>query len=87
MKTTSKLALMALAGAATTMLTVGEAEAGKKDKEKCYGVAKAGKNDCGARDHSCAGQSKVDNDPAEWVYVPKGLCEKLVGGSLESSEG
>lgn len=59
------------------------AEDGKApEKEKCYGVAKAGKNDCAAKDgsHSCAGQSKKDSDAATWVYVPKGLCERLAGG-------
>ncbi|SMF64860.1 DUF2282 domain-containing protein [Pseudobacteriovorax antillogorgiicola] len=48
---------------------------------KCKGVAKKGKNDCGANGHACAGQAKVDNDPNEWVYVPSGLCEKI-GGSV-----
>jgi uncharacterized membrane protein len=50
-------------------------------KEKCYGVAKAGQNDCAnlAGTHSCAGQSKVDNGPDEWKYVEKGTCAKLGG--------
>lgn len=53
-------------------------------KEKCYGVVKAGMNDCGSLDgaHSCAKQAKVDGDNNEWVLVPKGLCHKLVGGKL-----
>lgn len=63
-----------------------KAEAGKKDKEKCYGVSKKGANDCGTKTHSCAGYADKDNDPAEWIYVPKGLCERLTNGSLESSE-
>jgi uncharacterized membrane protein len=50
--------------------------------EKCYGVAKAGKNDCGAGSHSCQGQSKKDGDGKEWINLPKGTCEKIVGGSL-----
>jgi uncharacterized membrane protein len=50
--------------------------------EKCYGVAKAGKNDCGANGHSCAGQAAKDGDGKEWIKVPKGTCEKIVGGSL-----
>lgn len=50
--------------------------------EKCYGVAKAGKNDCAGKGHSCAGQSKADGDGAEWIKLPKGTCEKLVNGSL-----
>ena len=49
--------------------------------EKCYGVVKAGKNDCGTSKHACAGQSTVDKDPISWKYVEKGTCEK-VGGKL-----
>ena len=50
-------------------------------KEKCYGIAKAGKNDCASADasHSCAGQSKVDNGASEWKYVANGTCEKEGG--------
>lgn len=52
--------------------------------EKCAGIAKAGKNDCGALDgkHGCAGMSKVDNSDNEWVYVPKGTCDKITGGTV-----
>jgi uncharacterized membrane protein len=55
--------------------------------EKCYGVAKAGMNDCAAADgsHSCAGQSTADADPGEWIYVPAGTCEKIVSSSLEAA--
>lgn len=52
--------------------------------EKCYGIAKAGQNDCGTATHSCAGESKKDNDKKEWILVPAGLCEKIVGGSKQS---
>jgi uncharacterized membrane protein len=50
--------------------------------EKCYGVAKAQKNDCASKDGkaSCAGKSKKDADANSWVYVPAGLCEKLANG-------
>ena len=48
-------------------------------KEKCYGIAKAGQNDCGTARHSCAGKAAKDNAPDEWKYVPKGTCEKLGG--------
>ncbi len=57
----------------------------KKDgKEKCYGVAKKGSNDCASATgtHSCAGQAKADNAPEEWKFVPKGTCEQL-GGKLK----
>ncbi|MBC7413624.1 MAG: DUF2282 domain-containing protein [Herminiimonas sp.] len=53
-------------------------------KEKCYGIAKAGQNDCadagGA--HSCAGQAKVDKGASEWKYVAKGTCVDKEKGSL-----
>ena len=53
--------------------------------EKCAGIAKAGKNDCGALDgsHGCSGQSTLDNSDNEWVYVPEGSCEKIVGGVVK----
>jgi len=51
--------------------------------EKCYGVAKAGKNDCKAGPGtSCAGSSTVDGQGNAWMLVVKGTCEKIVGGSL-----
>ena len=50
--------------------------------EKCAGIAKAGRNDCGALDgaHACANQAPIDNADTEWVYVPAGTCEKITGG-------
>lgn len=51
--------------------------------EKCYGIAKAGQNDCAATgSNSCAGTSRVDGDPRAWLYVPEGHCERIVDGSL-----
>jgi uncharacterized membrane protein len=66
-----------------SMVTAGGAQAAdKQEREKCYGVSKAGKNDCAAKDgsSSCAGQSKKDADANSWVFLPKGLCDKLAGG-------
>jgi len=51
--------------------------------EKCYGVARAGRNDCFFAGNSCAGTSRIDRDPAAWIYAPKGSCERIVGGSLK----
>jgi uncharacterized membrane protein len=78
---------IAIAAAVGSLLALSHApaHAGDKAKEKCYGVAKAGQNDCAANGHSCAGQSKADNDPTEWKYVPKGECEKM-GGSLQAGK-
>lgn len=64
-------------------LGVAEAMGPKEGMEKCYGVAKAGKNDCGANGHGCAGQAKADGDKNEWLSLPKGSCERIVGGSLQ----
>lgn len=59
-----------------------------KEWEKCAGIAKAGKNDCGALDgkHGCAGQAKIDNDDTEWVYVPAGTCAKITGGVVAATK-
>jgi uncharacterized membrane protein len=59
---------------------------GQADTEKCYGVAKAGQNDCGTAVHGCAGLASVDNDPVEWKFVAKGTCLKA-GGKLEQAPG
>ena len=52
-------------------------------QEKCYGVAKAGKNDCQTTSHSCAGTASADGQADSWIYVPAGTCEKIVGGALK----
>jgi uncharacterized membrane protein len=50
--------------------------------EKCYGIAKAGKNDCASTGaNSCGGTSRLDRDPKAWIYVPEGYCDRIVGGS------
>ena len=69
--------------AATAVAPLTAAAAG--DKEKCYGIAKAGKNDCQTAKSSCAGTSKKDAQPDAWVSVPKGACEKIIGGKLTPS--
>ncbi len=58
------------------------------DKEACYGVAKAGQNDCAnlSSSHGCAGMAKVDMDPGEWKYVPKGTCKQLKGMTEEEAK-
>ena len=60
----------------------------KMAKEKCFGIAKAGQNDCAntAGVHSCAGQSKVDNDKTEWKYVAAGTCKQMGGLSADEAK-
>lgn len=67
------VALGAVAGSAIAAEPAG--------KEKCYGISKAGQNDCanGTGTHACSGQSKADNDPQDWKYVATGSCTKLGG--------
>jgi uncharacterized membrane protein len=52
--------------------------------EKCYGIVKAGMNDCGTANHNCSGQAKVDNSLSEWIALPTGTCSKITGGQLKS---
>jgi len=79
----------ALAGLIALSATIGTVDAADKGKEKCYGVAKAGQNECAnaTGTHSCAGQSSVDNDPNDWKYVAKGTCEKLGGKATPDKKG
>ena len=65
---------------------IGQAAAQPKPKEKCYGIAMAGQNDCAnlSGSHTCAGQAKADNDATEWKYVAKGTCKTLKGGMTEA---
>lgn len=81
------LKTIAIASAVGSLLALGAGTVTAADaaKEKCLGVAEAGKNDCAAGDHSCAGQSKVSKDPKDWKYVPKGECEKM-GGKVAAPE-
>jgi uncharacterized membrane protein len=59
-----------------------------QEKEKCYGIAKAGQNDCAnlSGTHSCAGQSKVDMGKDEWKYVAKGTCKDMKGMSMDDAK-
>jgi len=61
---------------------------GDKNKEKCFGIVKAGQNSCAnlSGSHSCAGEAKTDNDAAEWKLVPKGSCAKMGGLSAEQAK-
>ncbi|RJG39190.1 BufA1 family periplasmic bufferin-type metallophore [Motilimonas pumila] len=73
----------AVSGALALGATMISAPAMAADKEKCYGVSKAGQNDCATKSSSCAGTAKTDNQADAFIAVPKGLCAKLTGGSLE----
>ena len=76
---TSVIAAAALLAAAASFAG---APAQSADTEMCFGVAKAGANDCKAGAHDCAGHSTVDADPASFVVLPAGTCEKISGGHV-----
>ena len=82
-------AMIAAAAASLMSLAFVSAPAVAQDKEKCFGIAKAGQNDCAnlAGTHSCAGQSKVANDKGEWKYVAKGTCKEMKGMSMDEAKG
>jgi uncharacterized membrane protein len=79
-----------IAAAAATLLSTSflAAPAMAQSKEKCYGIAKAGQNDCAnlAGTHSCAGQSKLDNDKGEWKYVAAGTCVGMKGMTADQAK-
>jgi len=89
---TKKLTGLAVTSAFATALGIAassQAALAAGDQEKCYGVAKAGENDCKAGEGTtCAGTSKIDYQGNSWKLVPKGTCVtmELPGdrkGSLE----
>jgi uncharacterized membrane protein len=87
-QTFKTLALSTIFSAAA-LAVAGTAAAGNDSKsmdkpgtEHCYGIAKAGKNDCATAAHSCAGQSAKDMSKADFVAVPTGTCAKIAGGSM-----
>jgi uncharacterized membrane protein len=79
---TSKTAILAAAVSSLLALTTSAFAADDAKLEKCYGVAKAGKNDCAGGAHACAGQSSKDGSTKEFIELPKGTCQRIVGGSL-----
>ena len=91
MKTSSFLLTASVVGAlAAPVLLSTAAHSGPAAKpdfkfEKCYGVVKAGSNDCQTATSSCAGTSKRDNQADAWIYLPAGTCGKIAGGSTEKA--
>jgi uncharacterized membrane protein len=77
--------MLAVAGAmiAAVAASVRHNSAGTVERERCYGIARVGQNDCANAVHSCAKQAKVDSDTREWLAVPKGTCQRLAGGAMD----
>ena len=84
MKSTNATLAGAIAGL-LTLATSTSAVAGAihcEERERCYGVVKAGLNDCATATSACSGTSKQDFQKDAWIYIAKGTCEKL-GGTLK----
>lgn len=81
MEINKRTTLIAIAGAMTAALAAAAmtAPAQAAGKEKCYGVALKGQNDCAAgAGTSCAGTATKDFDAKHWKYVPAGTCETMM---------
>jgi uncharacterized membrane protein len=90
MKTQKMIQVMmatALTVGVTTVSTPALAKYKAPGLEKCYGIAKKMKNECGTSKHACAGQAKTNNDPNDWIMVLKGNCDMITGGSLTPPGG
>jgi uncharacterized membrane protein len=71
------------AAVAVPIVSVGASPVAQPPKsEKCYGIVKAGKNDCQTAANSCAGSVTAEHKPDAWIYLPTGLCAKISGASL-----
>jgi uncharacterized membrane protein len=81
-------ALISVAAASLLSTLLITAPVAAQEKEKCYGIAKVGQNDCAnlSGSHSCAGQSKVSDDAAEWKYVAKGTCASMKGMTADQAK-
>ena len=84
MRNKEKLIISAI----SAVLALGTSTASIADKnvattEKCYGISKAGSNDCAAGANSCAGSATKDSQADAFLLVPTGLCDKIVGGTLK----
>ena len=77
--------MLAVAGAMIAAVAASLRHGGQStiERERCYGVVRAGANDCANAVHSCAKQGAVDADKREWIAVPKGTCMRLAGGVMD----
>jgi uncharacterized membrane protein len=84
---TAKTALLAAAIGGLVAITAVQTTFAADDTatEKCYGIAKAGKNDCAGAKHACAGQGTKERASSEWIKLPKGTCERIAGAKLTAA--
>lgn len=71
--------VLALSGAVIASNAIAAEDEGK---EQCAGIAKAGKNDCATSTNACHGHVTKDGNTEAWIYLPKGTCDRIVGGHV-----
>ncbi|MGU7779186.1 BufA1 family periplasmic bufferin-type metallophore [Burkholderia sp. PU8-34] len=81
------LGAIALAVQRNTHLMPHAAATFEFDRERCFGIARAGRNDCGTARHACAGRAPHDASGDEWLSLPAGTCAKIAGGTVKSVSG
>ena len=84
MSKSKQTAAAALAGLVAVGMSAVATNASAAEMEKCYGVIKAGNNDCQTSNSACAGTSTADGQKDAWLLVPKGMCARLVNGNTEA---
>ena len=84
MSKSKQTAAAALAGLVAVGMSAVATNASAAEMEKCYGVVKAGNNDCQTSNSACAGTSTADGQKDAWLLVPKGMCARLVNGNTEA---
>lgn len=75
-----------VAASLTSAIAVSAARADDSKYEECFGIAKAGHNDCKTSTHICAGKGTADRDPHTFIDLPKGTCDKIAGSALSEPE-
>lgn len=80
----SAIGIVLLATQQYTHLLPGSEKTFTHDRERCYGVVRAGRNDCGTAKHACAAAAARDADAEEWLLLPAGTCSKIVGGQVKT---
>jgi len=82
----SNTVIISAFAAAMALTAIGQVSAQQQpaNGEKCYGVVKAGLNDCQTATSSCAGTATRDRQSDAWIYVPAGTCKKIAGGVVKS---
>ena len=82
-KSLNKTPIVLAAAMATALSVAAIAPAHAAEMEKCYGITKAGSNDCKTANGSCAGSAKMDHQKDAFIALPAGTCAKIAGGTLK----